>query len=60
MKLQASRAQDGADLSRMLGQADDTTLDQVRATMRTYRSEDREDLESLILLGRQELSAEEL
>ena len=59
MKLQASRAQDVADLSRMLGQADEATLAQVRAVVRAYRSEDLEDLESLILLGRQELSAGE-
>ena len=59
MKLQASRAQDVADLSRMLGQADEATLAQVRAVVRTYRSEDLEDLESLVLLGRQELSADE-
>jgi hypothetical protein len=59
MKLRASRAQDVADLSRMLGQADDATLAQVRAVVRAYRSEDLEDLESLILLGRQELSADE-
>jgi hypothetical protein len=59
MKLQASCAQDVADLSRMLGQADEATLAQVRAVVHAYRSEDLEDLESLILLGRQELSADE-
>jgi hypothetical protein len=59
MKLWASRAQDVADLSRMLGQADDATLAQVRAVVRAYRDEDLEDLESLILLGKQELSVDE-
>ncbi len=59
MKLWASRAQDVADLSRMLGQADDATLEQVRAVVRAYRDEDLEDLESLILLGKQELSVDE-
>ncbi len=43
----------------MLGQADEATLARVRAVVQAHRSEDLEDLESLILLGRQELSADE-
>jgi hypothetical protein len=58
MKLAASRPQDLADLSRMLGQADAARLDQVRATVRTYRPEDTEDVESLIALGQLELTGE--
>jgi len=58
MKLAASRPQDLADLSRMLGQADDRTLTQVRAAVRQYRPEDAGDVESLIALGRLELAAE--
>jgi hypothetical protein len=58
MKLAASRPQDLADLSRMLGQADAGVLDQVRTTVRTYRPEDVEDVESLIALGQLELTDE--
>jgi len=56
MKLQSSRAQDIADISRMLGLADDETLDKVRDIVRQFRPFDSEDLESLIELGRLELS----
>ena len=56
MKLQASRAQDIADISRMLGSADDETLGNVRETVQKYRPQDMEDLESLIELGRLDLS----
>jgi hypothetical protein len=55
MKLAASRPQDLADLSRMLGQADGPTRDAVRAAVRTHRPEDLADLESLIALGELEL-----
>lgn len=55
IKLAASRAVDVGDLSRMLGQADDTALAGVRTIVDRYRPEDREDLESLITLGRLEL-----
>lgn len=51
MKLEASRSQDVADLTRMLGQADEATREQVRAVVRTYRPEDAEDVESLMILG---------
>lgn len=55
MKLEASRAIDIADLSRMLGQADQPTLDRVRAVVRAWRSADLEDLDNLIHLGKLEL-----
>jgi hypothetical protein len=55
LKLQAARAQDWADVSRMLGQANGEQLDRVRDVVRRYSPEDEEDLESLIYLGQQEL-----
>lgn len=55
MKLAASRAPDVADLSRMLGAADEATLQRVRDVVQQYRREDLADLESLIALGRLEL-----
>lgn len=54
MKLAASRAQDLADISRMLGDADEATLSAVRATVLQYRPAERDDLESLIALGKLE------
>jgi hypothetical protein len=54
MKLEASRAQDLADLSRMLGSADEHELDLVRRTVREFTPADRDDLEALIRLGRLE------
>ncbi len=51
MKLEASRSLDVGDLSRMLGQADEATREQVRAVVRTYRPEDADDVESLMILG---------
>lgn len=56
LKLAASRAQDLADISRMLGTAADAALDAVRRAVGTYRSEDSADLESLIALGQLELA----
>lgn len=55
MKLEASRAIDIADLSRMLGQADEPTLERVRAIVAGHRAEDLDDLENLIHLGKLEL-----
>ncbi len=55
MKLAASRSQDLADISRMLGTADERTLQEVRETVRAHRGGDEADLESLIMLGRLEL-----
>lgn len=54
MKFQAGRVQDLADVSRMLGQADDAALEEARALFRRYAPDDVEDLESLIVLGRME------
>lgn len=54
MKLSASRPQDVADMSRMLGWADESTLERVRQVVARYSPQDAEDLESLIFLGQQE------
>ena len=55
LKLASSRAQDVADLARMLGLADEATLTQVRATVARYALEESEDVESLIYLGQLEM-----
>lgn len=54
MKLAASRVQDLADVSRMLGGADTHQLAETRATVREHAPELAEDLESLIQLGKLE------
>ena len=54
MKLMSSRAQDLADISRMLGAADDASVGRVRALVIRHRPADAEDLESLVRLGRLE------
>jgi len=54
LKLTAQRAQDWADVSRMLGWASDADLDGVRAVVKRYAPEDLEDLESLIFIGKKE------
>jgi hypothetical protein len=54
LKMAAGRGQDLVDVQRMLGQADDAALQEVRRIVRTFRPEDSEDVESLILLGRLE------
>jgi cell division septum initiation protein DivIVA len=55
MKLASGRAQDIADMSRMLGQADEQLRSAVRDAVAKFRPEDMEDLESLIMLGDLEL-----
>src|SRR5919109_1406024 len=54
MKMGAQRAQDWADVSRMLGWASEADLDEVRAVVKQYAPEDLEDLESLIFIGKKE------
>ncbi len=54
MKFNASRTIDLGDISRMLGLANETKYEQVRALFRLYAAADLEDLESLILLGKLE------
>jgi hypothetical protein len=52
MKYQAGRAQDLADIERMLGQAQDDELKTVRAIFKKYAPDDFADLESLIELSK--------
>lgn len=54
LKMEAQRAQDWADVSRMLGWASETDLDEVRAVVKRHMPEDVEDLESLIFIGKKE------
>ena len=54
LKMRAQRAQDWADVSRMLGWASDEELEEVRAVVKKYSMLDLEDLESLIFIGRKE------
>jgi hypothetical protein len=56
MKLEASRTTDISDISRMLGQASDVDLDEVRKVVEMYDPNSVEDLESLIQLGKLEMS----
>jgi len=58
MKLAASRVQDTADLSRMLGLASEEDLAPVRAVVARYAPDEADDLESLIYLGRVEMGSE--
>lgn len=55
MKFQASRVQDVADISRMLGQASQASLARVRTVFAHWLPGETEDLESLIALGQLEL-----
>ena len=57
IKFQAGQFQDIADVTRMLGQAGEATLDAVRVLFAQYALEDMQDLESLIELGRLELQS---
>ena len=51
MKLRASRIPDLADVTRMLGAADETQLEAVRALAREQMPEMIEDLDALVRLG---------
>jgi len=55
LKMQSARTQDWADVSRMLGQANDPGLSHVREVVERWSPEDSEDLEALIFLGQQEM-----
>lgn len=54
MKLSASRTQDLADISRMLGLAKTEELNKIREVIKNYLPTAQEDLESLIMLGKLE------
>jgi hypothetical protein len=55
MKFQASRIQDLADMTRMLGQASEEQLAAVRAVFQQWQPDGMEDLDSLIALGQLEM-----
>ena len=55
MKMASSRAQDIADVTRMLGLASEEDLARVREAVTRYAPEEAEDLESLIYLGQVEM-----
>ncbi len=55
MKLMAGRSQDIADISRMLGVAENPQLKQVKKVINQYLPNATEDLESLTILGKLEL-----
>lgn len=59
MKYQAGRAQDLADIERMLGQADDVTLEATRRLFQQHAPAELDDLNSLIELGRLEHADDE-
>ena len=54
MKLLSGRAQDIADLTRMLGAADDEALEQVNTAVAEYVPDAVEDVENMVMLGRME------
>ncbi len=54
MKFRASRTIHLGDIARMLGLASDESLDAVRTVFRQYASNDLDDLESLLVLGKME------
>lgn len=55
MKMASSRAQDVADVTRMLGLASEDDLARVREVVARYAPADAQDVESLIYLGRVEI-----
>jgi hypothetical protein len=56
MKLEASRTTDISDISRMLGQASDVDLEEVKKIVERYDPNSLEDLESFVQLGKIEMS----
>lgn len=55
MKIDASRSVDLGDLTRMLGLASDEDLEAVRHAVGRYAPDDRDDLETMIYLGKKEM-----
>ena len=54
IKLYAGRSQDIADITRMLGGADESALAEVRAAVARHNPDAVADIESMIVLGRLE------
>ena len=57
MKFESGRVQDLADVTRMLGQADQEGLQAVRSLFAEYLPDEMDDLESLIVLGQIETNS---
>jgi hypothetical protein len=57
MKLESGRLQDLADISRMLGYADEVAVNEVKTLIAQYRPQDMDDLESMHHLGKLEHAA---
>lgn len=57
LKLDSYRAQDWADVSRMVGLATKQERREVRRVIAKYSPEDLDDLESLVFLGKKELES---
>jgi hypothetical protein len=57
-KLQAGRPLDLADITRMLGLASDSDLAAVREVVQQFEPEAREDIETMMVLGRMEVQPE--
>lgn len=57
MKVQSGRMQDLADVTRMLGQASEESLGDIRRMFAKWAPADLDDLESLIALGRLEMES---
>lgn len=55
MKFEAGRVQDLADVTRMLGQADEEILEAAGQVFCEHLPDDIDDLESLIILGQMEV-----
>lgn len=58
LKLASGRVQDLADITRMMGAADEDSLRQTREHVRHWRPQDADDLESMIRLGKLEYQGE--
>lgn len=59
LKMTAARGRDIGDLTTMLGLASAESLAEIRTTVARYSPEDRDDLETLIYLGRREMEPPE-
>jgi hypothetical protein len=59
LKMTAARGRDIGDLTTMLGLASAESLADIRMTVARYSPEDRDDLETLIYLGRREMEPPE-
>ncbi|MCC6129641.1 MAG: hypothetical protein IT186_06900 [Acidobacteria bacterium] len=56
LKMWATRDQDWTDITRMLGLASEEDLEAVRGVIASFSPEESDDLETMIFLGKQEIS----